>query len=308
MKIAITGGTGFIGQHLIRHFVENQHEVILISRSIPSQALHPTVTTQTWTQMKDSPQLFEGIDAIINLAGASINQRWTARNKQTILQSRLEAAHQIAKLVTRLQTPPQVVINAAGMSIYGTSLTETFTEQSPARIEDFLSQVCEQWEAAADQIPVKRVVKVRIGLVLGNDGGAFPKMSLPYRLGIGGKVGHGKQWLSWIHIEDMVRLIDTCLHNQRIQGGINATAPNPVTNDEFGRILGRVLHRPHWIPVPSLMMKLIFGELSTLLLDGQRVIPQQMISHGFSFRYPLLEAALHQLCSSKRNSTNHVDS
>lgn len=291
MKIVITGGTGFIGTHLVRYFLAQGHELILISRS--HSPLAPSgVKLYTWKQIATNPHELEGVDAIINLAGASINQRWTIRNKHTILQSRLDAVAQIATLVSALTQKPQVVINAAGMSIYGTSLTASFTESSPAHIEDFLSTVCEQWEAAADRITSCRVVKIRIGLVLGNDGGAFPKMALPYRLGIGGKVGSGAQWLSWIHIEDMCRLIDTCIQNSRIQGAVNGTAPTPVTNDQFGRTLARVLNRPHWFPVPSFMMKLIFGELSTLLLDGQRVIPQVMLDHGFTFRYPTLDAAL----------------
>lgn len=295
MKIAITGGTGFIGTHLVHYFLQQGHELFLISRT-PTPHTPSGVKLYSWKQIADNPHALEGVDAIINLAGASINQRWTEPNKYTILQSRLDAAAHIATLVSALNQKPQVVINAAGMSIYGTSLTATFTESSPSHIGDFLSTVCEQWEAAADRITSCRVVKIRIGLVLGNDGGAFPKMALPYRLGIGGKVGSGEQWLSWIHAEDMCRLIDACIQNPSIVGAVNGTAPTPVTNDQFGRTLAKVLNRPHWFPVPSFMMKLLFGELATLLLDGQRVIPQVMLDHGFTFRYPTLATALHQLC------------
>jgi uncharacterized protein (TIGR01777 family) len=299
MKIAITGGTGFIGNHLTRYLLQQGHEIVLISRT-SRHAAQSHVQLVTWNQLATNPELLEGIGAIINLAGSSINQRWTDKNKQDILQSRLVAADRIAKLVNSLKRKPDVVVNAAGMSIYGTSLTDTFTETSPYRIDDFLSSVCIEWEKAADRIPDCRIVKLRIGLVLGSDGGAFPKMAMPYRLGIGGKVGSGKQWLSWIHIDDMVRMIDTCIQDSTIQGALNATAPAPVTNDEFGRILARVLKRPHWFPVPAFMMKLVFGELATLLLDGQRVIPQVMLDRGFSYHYPTLTDALQQLCKQKK--------
>ncbi len=294
MKIAVTGGTGFIGNHLVRYLREQGNEIIIISRSWqPSK--HSDVQLVTWDQLKANPHQLEGIEAIVNLAGESINQRWTQAHKSRILQSRLFAADRIAQLVATLSQKPHVVVNASGMSIYGTSLTETFHEQSPHRIHDFLSTVCQKWEEDADRILQVRLVKIRIGIVLGNDGGAFPKMALPYRIGIGGKIGSGQQWNSWIHVEDMVRLIEFCIQDQHITGAVNATAPHPVTNDQFGRILAKVLERPHWFPVPAWIMKTIFGELSTLLLDGQRVIPKVLQDHGFEFKYPTLEQALRQL-------------
>jgi len=289
MKIAVTGGTGFIGGHLIRHLRSGGHEVVNISRSSQPPALG--VTTVTWDELQSNPAMVEDFDAIVNLAGESINRRWTKEAKERILRSRQMAAAQVALVVERLQVKPKVVINAAGMSIYGTSETEAFDEQSPHRAVDFLSNVCEAWEHAADQILGTRLVKIRIGLVLDNREGAFPKMALPYKLGVGGRVGSGKQWMSWIHIDDMVGLIEYCIVNEAISGPVNATAPNPVTNHEFGRRLARAMHLPNLMPVPAFVLKLIFGELSTLLLEGQKVQPSVLLEHGYTFQFETVEQA-----------------
>lgn len=296
MKIAIAGGSGFIGQHLIQNWIANQQEVVLISRS-PQPTTHPLLTSVTWSELSRQPERLEGIDAIVNLAGESINQRWTPEAKRRILQSRLDTTGQLADLVAALETKPAVVINASGMSIYGLSETATFDESSPHVHDHFLASVVEEWEQAADRIPAPRLVKLRVGLVLGLDGGAFPKMYLPYRLFAGGKVGSGRQWLSWIHVADLVQLINFCIEHDEISGPVNGTAPHPQTNDQFGRILGQVAKRPHWMPVPSFMMKLLFGELAVLLLEGQRVLPQKALDHGFQFSYPTLEVALRSLLS-----------
>ncbi|MDQ0874059.1 uncharacterized protein (TIGR01777 family) [Paenibacillus sp. V4I3] len=290
MKIAVTGGSGFIGKRLISHLQKQGHEVINISRSPRAVVEH--VRTVTWDQLKTDSSAFAGLDAIVNLAGESINQRWTAAAKERIVGSRLKAAEQVAQLVEHMEVKPKVVVNASGMSVYGTSETETFDERSPHRPVDFLSRVVEQWEDAADQIQGTRIVKVRVGLVLDDKEGAFPKMALPYKLGVGGPIGSGKQWLSWIHIDDMVRLIDFCIQNEAIIGPVNATAPNPVTNREFGRALGKAMRRPNLFPLPAFILKMMFGELSTLLLEGQKVLPRVLLEHGFTFKYSFVDKAL----------------
>jgi len=293
MRIAVTGGTGFIGKHLVRYLLDLGHEVAVISRS----ASHGPwgVPAATWKQLQENPGALGHVDGIVNLAGESINQRWSEAAKRRILDSRLEAAARVSEWVERLDRKPEVVVNGSGMSIYGVSETETFDEASPHRVMDFLSGVVEQWEEAADRIRGVRLVKLRIGLVLDSEGGALPKMALPYKLGVGGKVGSGRQWNSWIHIRDMVRLIEFCLTHGEVQGPINATAPGPVRNDDFGRALGRALGRPHWMPVPSLAFKLLFGELSSLLLTGQKVLPAAALKYGFRFEYPDLDSALKDL-------------
>lgn len=290
MKIAVTGGSGFIGKRLISHLQQQGHEVINISRSPRAVAEH--VRTVTWDQLKTDSSTFAGLDAIVNLAGESINQRWTAAAKERIVGSRLKAAEQVAQLVESMEVKPKVVVNASGMSVYGTSETETFDERSPQRPVDFLSRVVKQWEDAADQIQGTRIVKVRVGLVLDGKEGAFPKMAMPYKLGVGGPIGSGKQWLSWIHIVDMVRLIEFCIQNEAILGPVNATAPNPVTNREFGRALAKAMRRPNLFPLPAFILKMIFGELSTLLLEGQKVLPRVLLEHGFTFKYSFVDKAL----------------
>ncbi|CAN7651636.1 TIGR01777 family oxidoreductase [Paenibacillus sp. LjRoot153] len=293
MKIAITGGSGFIGKRLITYWLGQGHELINISRS-SSKQMHG-VRTLTWDELEANSNLLQGPDAIVNLAGESISQRWTPAAKIRIVQSRLQAAERVAQLVAKIDPKPKVVVNASGMSYYGISETDTFDETSPYRQTDFLASVVKQWEAAADLIQGTRIVKVRVGLVLDNKEGAFPKMALPYKLGVGGTVGSGKQWHSWIHIDDMVRMIDFCVQNDAIVGPVNATAPNPVTNKQLGREIASAMRRPNLFPVPAFMMKLIFGELSVLLLEGQKVIPRVLQEHGFEWRFPWLTGALEDL-------------
>jgi uncharacterized protein (TIGR01777 family) len=298
MKIAIAGGTGFIGKHLIAHLAQQQADITLISRT-KQGADSQNVKRITWDELDAESGRLEGFDAIINLSGETINQRWTQAAKQRILQSRIDTTSRIAQLVAHLQKKPKAVINGSGISFYGVSETDAYNENSPLRQVDFLSGVVAQWEQAADQIKGIRVIKLRVGIVLGNDGGALPKMILPYRLGIGGRIGSGRQWLSWIHIADMVRLIEFCIANEQIEGPVNATAPDPVTNDHFGRAVGEVLHKPHWLPVPALAFKVMFGELSELLLQGQKVLPGKSIDHGFVFQFPAIKEALEELLGPK---------
>lgn len=292
MKIAITGATGFIGKHLTSFYVKQGAEIILISRT-DFQPKQPGVHAITWDALRSQPELLEGVHAIVNLAGETINQRWTPAAKERIVQSRLTVAAAVADIVQRLEKKPKVVVNASGMSIYGISETDTFDEYRTAHVSDFLSSVVEKWEQAADQIAGTRIVKVRVGIVLGRDGGALPKMALPYKLFVGGRIGSGQQWMSWI--DDMVGLIDYCICHEDIAGPVNATAPNPVRNSEFSQTLGKVMRRPSLFPVPSFFFKLIFGELATLLLDGQRVIPRVLLDHGYPFRYADLEKALAEI-------------
>lgn len=303
MKIAVAGGTGFIGSALVKALLSRGDEVWIISRTSASAAAqHSHLHSLSWAELETTPGLLEGVDAIVNLAGESINQRWTASAKQRILLSRIEAAQRIGRIVAALNRKPEVVVNASGISIYGTSENHIFEENSPATVNDFLSSVVEQWEEAADRIAVPRLVKLRVSLVLAAKGGAFPKMAMPYRLFAGGKVGSGRQWISWIHIEDMIALIMFCLDNTNISGPINASTPNPVTNDAFGKAVAAAMGRPHWFPVPAFLMKAIFGELSTLLLDGQRVIPRQALQSGFQFQYPTIDKATQQLVGRQRHA------
>ncbi len=298
MKIAICGGTGFIGQSLIKHWITQGHHIIIITRKL---AKHTTTITHeqleylTWDQLDRHPESLENLDALVNLAGASLSQRWTNQAKQRIKDSRLTTVSSISKLISHLKNKPAVVIQASAVAIYGTSLEETFEETSQTRVMDFPSEVVQRWEDAANSIQDVRLVKLRISVVLGSHGGAYPMMRLPFKLGVGGKIGSGQQWMSWIHISDMVRLIEFCILNPNIEGPVNAATPQPVTNDQFGRAVAAVHQRPYWFPLPSFLLRGIVGELSLILLKGQRVLPSKALEHGFQFNFPEIKEALQDL-------------
>ncbi len=299
MKVAIFGGSGFIGQQLALELVKRGDEVLVVSRAAREPVSGMSYTT--WAELSEQPGQVEGFHAFVNLAGESINQLWTKRAKSRILNSRLDATRRVSELVDQLAVKPQVVVNGSGMSLYGYSEDEIFDDDSQSRLTDFLGQTVDAWERAADAINGCRIVKLRIGLVLGTSGGAFPLMMLPYRLFVGGRVGSGKQWHSWIHISDMIGIILHAIDHPNVEGSINCTGPEPVTNDRFGREIGRALGRPHWFPVPSLLMKTMLGEMSEVLLEGQRVLPSKIIAQGYTFQYPTIERAIDQLL----NGGNH---
>lgn len=297
MKVVITGGSGFVGRHLIEYYLQKKASVICVTRQ-KRKSDNALLRYSTWEELEQSVKPIEGADAIINLAGESINQRWTKEAKARILNSRLDTVARVRSMIERLEYKP-VLVNASGISIYGLSETETFSEESELYTGDFLSSVVDHWEGAAEQIPDTRVVLLRVGIVLGSDGGAFPKMSMPFKFGFGGRIGSGRQILSWIHIDDMVRLIDFCVEKDDLEGPVNATAPQAVTSDEFGRTLAKVMGKPYAFPVPAFVMKLAFGELAALLLEGQRVLPKVALEQGFQFRFPTLSIALEDLNKSR---------
>lgn len=292
MKIVIFGGSGLIGSRLTEHFHAQGFEVIVVSRS-GRQTDASSVRHISWQQLEEDRSDLERADAFINLAGETINQRWTAEAKRNILDSRLWATGKVTEFVRQLENKPNVVINGSAIGIYGVSGTEVFDETSPVRTDDFLSGVVAKWEKAADAMaPYTRLVKLRIGVVLAKQGGALPKMMLPYKLYIGGRIGSGSQWISWIHIDDLAGFIQFCIEREQISGAVNGTAPHPVTNDAFGRSLGKAMGRPHAFPVPAPVLRILLGEMSALVLEGQRVLPQAAAAHGYVFRYPVIDQAI----------------
>ncbi|TVX98226.1 TIGR01777 family oxidoreductase [Cohnella terricola] len=299
MRLLLCGGTGFIGKALTHALLSRGDEVWIVTRNKPSPVLHDSTLPHpryvTWQEWDVDPDRLSGFDGIVNLTGESINQRWTAKAKERIVQSRIEAATRIAEHLKRMRFPPDVVINASGISLYGHSGDEIFDESSPTKPADFLGSTVVRWEEAADCIPANRIVKLRIGLVCARQGGAFPLIRLPYRLFVGGRIGDGKQGLPWIHLQDMVSLILFCLDTPSISGAVNAVAPDPVSNDAFGRMLGKAMKRPHWFPVPGFMLRSALGEMSTLVLTGQKAMPHKLLDHGFQFTFPKLEEALRDL-------------
>lgn len=291
MKIAIFGGSGFIGKQLISYLEQQNVEVIVVTRKKTETGSKEV----QWLSHDSNPEKeLDGCDVFINLAGKTIDSKWTKANKELILNSRINATDEVLHIIEKMTKKPSILINASAIGIYGTSTDEEFTEESPSVGNDFLALTVQEWEQraiAAEKYGV-RVVLARFGVVLHKTEGALPKMVLPYRFFAGGTVGSGTQWLSWIHIDDLVRLLSYIIENQDIRGPINVTAPHPVRMKEFGQTLASIIHRPHWVPAPSFALKLLLGEKSILVLEGQKAIPQKAIQHGFSFTYPTIKEAL----------------
>lgn len=274
MNVAITGASGFVGHALSERLRASGHNVSAVSlRSQPS------------------PEIFAGCQAVVNLAGEPVAQRWTAAARERISSSRIEGTR---SLVAALRPyPPAVLVSASAVGYYGSRGDEILTEDSPPA-SDFLGQLALGWEReahVAEQFGV-RVVTPRIGVVLGRGGGALAQMLLPFRLGVGGRLGTGAQWMSWIALDDLVSLIEFAIEDAALSGPVNAVAPNPVTNAAFTRELAAALHRPAILPVPAFALKILFGEMSQVLLGGQRVIPRAALRSGFQFRFADLGHAL----------------
>jgi len=241
------------------------------------------------------------IEGVVNLAGASIgNRRWTGAVKQEIINSRVNATRALVTAINRGTMQPRILLNASAVGYYGPRGDEKITEEEAAG-PDFLAQVCRHWEAEAYQVqnPATRVLTLRIGVVLGKEG-ALARMVLPYRFFLGGPLGRGTQWISWIHVQDLIRMIRFILAQEGINGPVNGTAPNPVTMREFAKLTGRVLRRPAWLPVPEFLLKTALGQMSEMLLHGQRVIPAKMLAAGFPFAYPDLKPALADLLERRK--------
>lgn len=278
MRVAVLGASGFVGKHLCAALRSRGDEVLEVSLRDPRAAAHAAADC----------------DAVVNLAGESLAQRWTRDVKRRILESRtkLPAAF-LDELATRESTL-KAYVSASAVGYYGTSESRTFTEQSPPG-NDFLAQVCIEWERVAQRAEQlgMRVARVRAGLILGTDGGALARLLPIFKAGTGGRAGTGKQWYSWIHVHDAVGMYVLAL--ERLDGAINATSPNPVQNEAFTESLAQRLHRPAALPVPPFMLKMMLGEGSTLVLEGQRVLPQRAISENYAFKFPSLDGALADL-------------
>ncbi|MEC4984640.1 MAG: TIGR01777 family oxidoreductase [Oscillatoria sp. PMC 1068.18] len=304
MKVAITGGTGFVGTRLVEKLNSQGEQILILTRNeTRAKRIFPASAYQNIEIVEYTPQesgdwqrAIAGCDAVVNLAGEPIaDERWTPQVKQKILQSRQLGTRKIVEAISKAEPKPSVLVNASAIGYYGTSETATFNENSPPG-NDFLAEVCQAWEAEAEKVKPAgvRLAILRLGIVLG-DGGALAKMLTPFKLYAGGPIGDGKQWFSWIHREDLVNLIITALNNQNIQGTFNATAPNPVRMNQLCQALGEVMNRPSWLPVPGIALELLLGEGSKLVLEGQEVIPKQTQATGFEYQYPTIKPALAQI-------------
>ena len=301
MRIIITGGTGLIGKALCPLLLADGHLVTVLSRSPDAARGMPRgVRVEEWDGKTPEgwSQLVNGADAMINLAGAGIADRaWTAQRKQLLRESRIHAGLAIQKAIQQATQKPKVLIQSSAVGYYGAHNDDELITEAAAPGKDFLAKVCFDWEmstAPVSKMGVRRPV-IRTGVVLSKEGGALPKMLLPFKFFAGGPIGSGKQWLPWIHITDQVRAIKFLLDHPSADGPFNLAAPTPVNNKQFGEILGAIMRRPAFIPTPGVAMQALFGEMSTVLLDGQRVVPQRLEALGFAFTYSTLREALSDL-------------
>ena len=288
-RVAVTGASGLIGAALVGELKAEGHQV---HRLVRRKTLSPDEVF--WDPTKGEIDLapLEGIDAIVHLAGANVgDKRWTKKYKAQILNSRLLGTTTIASAANSLK--PHVVISASAIGWYGETGNRAVTESDRAG-DDFLATVCREWEGAADTITSSRVVKLRTGLVLEPTGGALGKMLPLFRFGLGGKLGSGKQWWSWITLHDQIKAISFLL-NKNVEGPVNLTSPHPATNQEFTAALARALKRPAIFPVPSIALKIALGGFSTEILGSKKVLPQKLLDAGFNFDYPHLAPALSAL-------------
>lgn len=293
MHVLITGGTGFIGRALCQQLLHSGHTVTVLTRS-KSKAVLQLKNVRVVESLQDACD----VEAVVNLAGEPLAAgRWTAARKQVFRDSRIGTTQKLLDWMASLAQPPRVLISGSAIGYYGPQDDTPLSERAPPG-EDFCAALCRDWEAEAFKAQALglRVCCVRIGIVLGVDGGALAKMLPPFKLGAGGPMGSGAQWMSWVQRSDLLRLIDWLLANEKTSGAYNATAPVPVTNREFARTLGAVLMRPAVLTTPAFALKLMFGEMAeSLLLTGQRVLPSKAEAEGFVFSYRTLDMALRDL-------------
>jgi uncharacterized protein (TIGR01777 family) len=298
MHILLTGGTGLIGRQLCRLWLSQGHRLTVWSRRPENVARTCGTQVRGVARLEDLGQ--EPVDAVINLAGAPIADRpWTHKRKALLWSSRITLTETLLAWLESREQKPQVLISGSAVGWYGDGGERELTEESPPVIDDFASQLCIAWEETAQRAQALgiRVVLVRTGLVLSAQGGFLSRLLLPFKLGLGGPIGNGRQWMPWIHINDQIALIDFLLNQNDTVGPYNACAPKPVRNREFAKTLGSVLHRPAFMPMPAFALKVGLGELSLLLLGGQRAMPERLLQAGFIFQFTDLRAALDDLSS-----------
>lgn len=297
MKVVVTGATGFVGRVVVKQLLEAGDEVIVLTRNVARAAitLGSSCKYFQWDDSNTTPPLeaFEGADGVINLMGETISNRWDEQQKKKIYDSRIYSTRKLVEVFDKLKNRPKVFVSASAVGIYGNRGPEEVTESSTLA-DDFLAKVCKDWENEANKASNfgARVVIIRTGIVLGINGGALQKMLPVFKLGLGGPLGSGKQYMSWIHIEDLASMYIESIKNNAVKGVFNGTAPYPATNSDFTKMMGKVLRRPAFLPAPAFAIQIAFGEMSQILLEGQKVLPVKFKAENFRFRYPTLEMAL----------------
>ncbi|TYJ96877.1 epimerase family protein SDR39U1-like protein [Cucumis melo var. makuwa] len=302
LTVSITGATGFIGRRLVQRLHADKHNIRVLTRSKSKAELIFPAREFPGIMIAEEPgwkDCIQGSDGVVNLAGMPISTRWSSEIKKEIKQSRIRVTSKVVSLINDAPDAarPTVLVSATAVGYYGTSETATFDERSPSG-NDYLAEVCREWEATALGVNKNvRVALIRIGVVLGKEGGALAKMIPLFMMFAGGPLGSGKQWFSWIHLDDIVNLIYEALINPSYQGVINGTAPNPVTLGELCKGLGAEMGRPSWLPVPDFALKAVLGEGASVVLEGQRVVPTRAKELGFSYKYPSVKDALKSILS-----------
>jgi len=296
MKILITGGTGFVGTQLTSRLIQDRHEVTILTRSLKgAKGSSPGISYLEGDPTKKGSwqEAIKNHDAVINLAGASIFSKWTDEHKKAIRESRVNTTRNIVEGIPPRPERAFTLFSTSAVGYYGFCGDEELNEESPHG-EDFLAQMAVEWEAEALKAKEKgaRVVITRFGIVLGEKGGALGQMIPLFKKYIGGSIGSGKQWFSWVHIKDLAEAFAFLLKHPEISGPVNVCAPSPVRNKDLAKVLGKVLHRPSFMPAPGFMVKLVLGEFGSVILEGQRVIPKRLLESGFAFQYPEIDKAL----------------
>jgi uncharacterized protein (TIGR01777 family) len=291
MNLLITGGTGFIGSALCARLLEEKHHIVVLSR-------HPEAIKLPIKAVADLEQLTDDdiFDVVINLAGEPIaNKRWSVQQKQRIFSSRIDTTATLIAYFKKSKNKPKLLINGSAIGYYGIGRTNDVIDEKAGSDDSFSSQLCQKWETTAltaEALGI-RTCLLRTGIVLGKNGGALSKMLLPFKMGLGGRIGHGKQWMPWIHLDDLVGIILYCINHDNLKGAINGTSPNPVINQVFTKTLGTALKRPTIFPMPKMVVQLLLGQMGEeLLLAGKRVLPRKILDAGYNFQYKKLEDAL----------------
>lgn len=291
MNILITGGTGFIGSALCSRLLEENNKIVVLSRH-PEKIKSPIKAIADLNDLKNS----DIFDVVINLSGEPIaNKRWSDKQKHQIFSSRIDITEKLISYFEKSENKPKLFISGSAIGYYGIDKTDNVIEEKENGDNSFSSELCQKWEAVAlkaEKLGI-RTCLLRTGIVLGENGGALSKMLLPFKMCLGGRIGHGKQWMSWIHIDDLIGIILYCINNDNLKGAVNGTSPNPVTNQVFTKTLGVALKRPTIFPMPAIVVKLLMGQMGEeLLLAGKKIVPKKALDAGYTFKYKILEEAL----------------
>lgn len=305
-KIIVAGGTGLIGRTLVRELADRGYEVVLLTRgSLPAALARPGVRAARWDGEKlgDWAVEFESAKAVINLCGAGIaDERWTEARKQELLGSRIHPLQALVQASVRCADPPKTILTASAVGYYGDAAPDQTVTESRPRGSGYLSELCSQWEKAAQTAEPFgiRVIYLRFGIVLSTEGGALAKFVPPFRAGIGGPLGSGRQILPWIHREDAVGAVVHALEHRDLSGPVNVVSPHPVSMKDFCSALGRVMKRPSWLPVPAFVLRSLMGEAARVVLEGQRALPRKLMDAGFKFKHPEVEKALQDILENQK--------